>query len=174
MTAIPGSQGNGCSTSAIRWICMALTFLTQNGTWVTMRSSLVPAPTERTCRSTPWSLETIARPRNRRGALRPHPSSDTATSVDHRRQTTMHTDPFILKLTGPAGGTHASDTTSSGNRIEVDAIDCCRILSGRGTRSASSTTHSSYSAPAQPPVRRLCQCPLTVDHSIQPRRRPRS
>ena len=49
---------------------MALTFLTQNGTWVTMRSSLVPAPTERTCRSTPWSLQTIVRPRNRRGALR--------------------------------------------------------------------------------------------------------
>jgi hypothetical protein len=58
----------------------------------------------------------------------------------------MHTDPFILKLTGPAGGTYARDTISAGNCIEVDAIDCCRILSGRGTRLASSTTHSSYSA----------------------------
>lgn len=58
----------------------------------------------------------------------------------------MHTDPFILKLTGPAGGTYARDTTSAGNCIEVDAIDCCLILSGRGTRLASSTTHSSYSA----------------------------
>jgi hypothetical protein len=58
----------------------------------------------------------------------------------------MHADPFTLKLTGPAGGTYAQDTTSAGNCIEVDAIDCCRILSGRGTRLASSTTHSSYSA----------------------------
>jgi hypothetical protein len=58
----------------------------------------------------------------------------------------MHTDPFILKLTGPGGGTYARDTTSAGNCIEVDAVDCCRILSDRGTRLASSTTHSSYSA----------------------------
>jgi hypothetical protein len=72
-----------------------------------------------------WSLQSIVRPRNRRRAPRPHPSSDTATSVDYRRQTTMHTDPFILKLTGPAGGTYARDTTSAGNCIKVDAIDCC-------------------------------------------------
>jgi hypothetical protein len=46
---------------------------------------------------------------------------------------TTHTDPFTLKLTGPAGGTYLRDSADRGDRLKVDAIDCCRILSGRGT-----------------------------------------
>lgn len=46
---------------------------------------------------------------------------------------TTHTDPFTLKLTGPAGGTYIRDSADPGDCLEVDAIDCCRILSGRGT-----------------------------------------
>ena len=46
---------------------------------------------------------------------------------------TTHTDPFTLKLTGPAGRTYVRDSADPGDRLKVDAIDCCRILSGRGT-----------------------------------------
>ena len=46
---------------------------------------------------------------------------------------TTHTDPFTLKLTGAAGGTYARDANSAGDCLELDAIDCCRILSGRGS-----------------------------------------
>jgi uncharacterized protein (TIGR03083 family) len=46
---------------------------------------------------------------------------------------TTHTDPFTLKLTGPAGGTFVRDPADPGDCFEVDAIDCCRILSGRGS-----------------------------------------
>jgi uncharacterized protein (TIGR03083 family) len=46
---------------------------------------------------------------------------------------TTHTDPFALKLTGSAGGTYVRDSADSGDCLEVDAIECCRILSGRGT-----------------------------------------
>jgi hypothetical protein len=46
---------------------------------------------------------------------------------------TTHTDPFTLKLTGPAGGTYVRHSADPGDSLEVDAIDCCRILSGRGT-----------------------------------------
>jgi uncharacterized protein (TIGR03083 family) len=45
---------------------------------------------------------------------------------------TTHTDPFCLKLTGPAGGTYVRDAFDEVAGIEMDAIDCCRILSGRG------------------------------------------
>jgi uncharacterized protein (TIGR03083 family) len=45
---------------------------------------------------------------------------------------TTHTDPFRLKLTGPAGGTYVREAADAGSSIEMDAIDCCRILSGRG------------------------------------------
>jgi uncharacterized protein (TIGR03083 family) len=44
-----------------------------------------------------------------------------------------HADPFSLKLTGPAGGIYVRDSADRGDCLEVDAIDCCRILSGRGT-----------------------------------------
>ncbi|HEX3196666.1 MAG TPA: maleylpyruvate isomerase N-terminal domain-containing protein [Propionibacteriaceae bacterium] len=46
---------------------------------------------------------------------------------------TTHKDPFTLKLTGPAGGTYSRDPVPTADRLEIDAIDCCRILSGRGT-----------------------------------------
>jgi hypothetical protein len=46
---------------------------------------------------------------------------------------TTHTDPFALKLTGPAGGTYIRDSADVDDSHEVDAIECCRILSGRGT-----------------------------------------
>jgi uncharacterized protein (TIGR03083 family) len=46
---------------------------------------------------------------------------------------TTHTDPFTLKLTGLAGGTYVRDSADPGDCLEVDAIDSCRILSGRGT-----------------------------------------
>ena len=46
---------------------------------------------------------------------------------------TTHNDPFTLNLTGPAGGTYSRNPAPTGDRINMDAIDCCRILSGRGT-----------------------------------------
>jgi uncharacterized protein (TIGR03083 family) len=42
-----------------------------------------------------------------------------------------HGRPFALRLTGPAGGTWVSGT--GGEEIEMDAIEFCRVLSGRGT-----------------------------------------
>ena len=45
---------------------------------------------------------------------------------------TTHTDPFCLKLTGPAGGNYVRDGFDHVAGIEMDAIECCRILSGRG------------------------------------------
>lgn len=41
-----------------------------------------------------------------------------------------HTAPYQLELTGPAGGTWSRG--SGGERIVMDAIDFCRVLSGRG------------------------------------------
>ncbi|NKE62087.1 maleylpyruvate isomerase family mycothiol-dependent enzyme [Lentzea sp. PSKA42] len=40
-----------------------------------------------------------------------------------------HGRPFTLHLTGPAGGTWGSD----GPKLEFDAVEFCRALSGRGT-----------------------------------------
>lgn len=45
-----------------------------------------------------------------------------------REWATRHGQPFSLHLTGPAGGTFRSGT---GERIELDAVEFCRILSGR-------------------------------------------
>lgn len=44
---------------------------------------------------------------------------------------TTHTDPFCLRLTGVAGGTYVRDADQA-DGIDIDAIDCCRVLSGRG------------------------------------------
>jgi uncharacterized protein (TIGR03083 family) len=44
---------------------------------------------------------------------------------------TTHIDPFCLRLTGPAGGTYVRESETA-DGIEIDAIECCRILSGRG------------------------------------------
>jgi uncharacterized protein (TIGR03083 family) len=40
-----------------------------------------------------------------------------------------HQEPFTLTLTGPAGGTWSRGT--DGEAIEIDAVEFCRILSGR-------------------------------------------
>jgi uncharacterized protein (TIGR03083 family) len=65
----------------------------------------------------------------------------TATA-DHDRRivadivaewSTTHSDPFTLHLTGPAGGVYGRTTEPDDEVVEIDAIDCCRILSGRGT-----------------------------------------
>ena len=42
-----------------------------------------------------------------------------------------HGMPFILTLTGPAGGTYVSGDNSE--HITIDAIEFCRTLSGRAT-----------------------------------------
>ncbi len=42
-----------------------------------------------------------------------------------------HGRPFRLTLTGPAGGSWSSG--SDGEALEVDALEFCRLLSGRGT-----------------------------------------
>lgn len=41
-----------------------------------------------------------------------------------------HGRPYRLRLTGPAGGSWASG--ADGDEIELDAVDFCRLLSGRG------------------------------------------
>ena len=46
---------------------------------------------------------------------------------------TTHTDPFTLQLTGSAGGTYSRTSEPTGETVAIDAIDVCRILSGRGT-----------------------------------------
>jgi uncharacterized protein (TIGR03083 family) len=42
---------------------------------------------------------------------------------------TRHQQPYSLRLTGPAGGAWASGT--GGSSLEYDAVEFCRILSGR-------------------------------------------
>jgi uncharacterized protein (TIGR03083 family) len=44
---------------------------------------------------------------------------------------TRHQDPFSLILTGPASG-RFNRPVDFGDSLEIDAIECCRILSGRG------------------------------------------
>ena len=42
-----------------------------------------------------------------------------------------HGQPFTLRLDGPAGGTFTEGT--GGPDYELDAIEFCRVISGRGT-----------------------------------------
>jgi hypothetical protein len=42
-----------------------------------------------------------------------------------------HGQPCLLRLTGPAGGTFEPGV--GGPSLELDAVEFCRILSGRGT-----------------------------------------
>lgn len=42
-----------------------------------------------------------------------------------------HGQPFTLHLTGPAGGTYTSG--GGGDELTLDAIELCRVLSGRGS-----------------------------------------
>jgi uncharacterized protein (TIGR03083 family) len=53
-----------------------------------------------------------------------------------------HGKPFDLTLRGPAGGRFASSATVTGDaeRIEIDAVEFCRILSGRATGTGPLTT----------------------------------
>jgi hypothetical protein len=40
--------------------------------------------------------------------------------------------PFLAELTGPAGGTYASDPAQPGaEHISLDAVEFCRTLAGR-------------------------------------------
>jgi hypothetical protein len=43
---------------------------------------------------------------------------------------TRHGTPFTLQLTGPAGGTYVQG--AGGEEIGADAVEFCRVLSGRG------------------------------------------
>ncbi len=43
---------------------------------------------------------------------------------------TLHAEPFTLQLSGPAGGTYVR---GSGETVEIDAVEFCRVLSGRAT-----------------------------------------
>ena len=45
---------------------------------------------------------------------------------------TLHGDPFALKLTGPAGGSFTRPDGPASEWLEVDALESCRLLSGRG------------------------------------------
>lgn len=49
-----------------------------------------------------------------------------------------HGHPYRLRLTGPAGGTWSAG--DGGQDIEMDAIDFCRVLSGRGSGEGLLTT----------------------------------
>ena len=44
-----------------------------------------------------------------------------------------HGQPFRLTLTGPAGGEYSAG--DNGEHITIDAVECCRTLSGRATGS---------------------------------------
>lgn len=52
-----------------------------------------------------------------------------------------HGQPFVAELTGPAGGSYASDPGRSGaERIELDAVEFCRTLAGRAPATGLLTT----------------------------------
>jgi uncharacterized protein (TIGR03083 family) len=53
-----------------------------------------------------------------------------------------HGKPFMLVLTGPAGGTYSASQTGSGDvqPIEIDAVEFCRTLAGRGQADGLLTT----------------------------------
>jgi hypothetical protein len=42
-----------------------------------------------------------------------------------------HGQPFTLVLEGPAGGSYTAGT--GGPHLQLDAVQFCRVLSGRGT-----------------------------------------
>jgi uncharacterized protein (TIGR03083 family) len=61
---------------------------------------------------------------------RPTPEHDGRIVEDVVREwAERHGQPYTLELTGPAGGTWESD----GEHVTIDALDFCRILSGRGS-----------------------------------------
>ncbi|WP_073261589.1 maleylpyruvate isomerase family mycothiol-dependent enzyme [Cryptosporangium aurantiacum] len=44
---------------------------------------------------------------------------------------TTHSEPFTLRLTGPAGGKFVRDPADPGTTVEIDAVEFARILAGR-------------------------------------------
>jgi uncharacterized protein (TIGR03083 family) len=48
---------------------------------------------------------------------------------------TTHSEPFTLRLSGPAGGKYVRDAANPGEAVELDAIEFARILTGRATGS---------------------------------------
>jgi uncharacterized protein (TIGR03083 family) len=67
-------------------------------------------------------------------AINPTPEHDGRIVEDIISEwATRHTEPFCLKLTGPAGGTFIRTGDPEIDCFEIDAIECCRLLSGRGT-----------------------------------------
>lgn len=52
-----------------------------------------------------------------------------------------HGRPYRLVLGGPAGGTFASGEDADPAAIEMDAVEFCRIVSGRGAATGLLTTH---------------------------------
>ena len=93
------------------------------GRWATSSTSSSPA--------TPGCTEpTSPRPPASRWSS---PASTTAASSPTRRPSGAgcHGQPCTLHLTGPAGGTFAQG--DGGEEITIDAVEFCRILSGRGT-----------------------------------------
>ena len=52
-----------------------------------------------------------------------------------------HGQPFLLDLTGPAGGSYARDPASpAAERLSLDAVEFCRTLSGRAPAAGLLTT----------------------------------
>ena len=47
---------------------------------------------------------------------------------------TLHAKPFTLHLAGPAGGTYTGGTTPGDEMIELNAVEFCRVFSGRAPR----------------------------------------
>lgn len=53
-----------------------------------------------------------------------------------------HGEPFTLTLTGPAGGLFSSG--EGGDHLELDAVEFCRVLSGRAQGSGLLATHVAF------------------------------
>jgi uncharacterized protein (TIGR03083 family) len=67
-------------------------------------------------------------------ALELTPAHDGVLVADVVREwAERHGRPYRLRLTGPAGGTWSAGT--DGEEVEIDAVEFCRLLSGRGTGS---------------------------------------
>ena len=79
----------------------------------------------------PWMHRMdIARATETAPALTPdHDGVLVADVVDEWAE--RHGRPYRLTLTGPAGGTWARGT--GGEEIDMDAVEFCRLVSGRGT-----------------------------------------
>ena len=60
-----------------------------------------------------------------------------------------HGQPFLLDLTGPAGGSYARDPASpAAEHLSLDAVEFCRTLAGRAPQLACSPPSSRSEAPS--------------------------